>query len=111
MFQMKNIIWVCVISGLFLSNVSAFGQSDTSSIIMENESVQRSIDSQIGDRSSRSNVSDPSGLPAPGRPFNPSGVNPPQPSGSNPDRPTSLHSPNPSAFNPSSPSGANPGNP
>ncbi|SFE64327.1 hypothetical protein SAMN05428977_102346 [Nitrosomonas sp. Nm166] len=111
MFQSKHFAWACVISGIFLlSNVSAFGQSDTSSIIMENESVQRSIDSQV-DRSSRSNASDPSGLPAPGRPFNPSGVNAPQPSGFNPDRPTSLHSPNPSAFNPSSPSGVNPSNP
>lgn len=112
MFQRKNSAWMCLICGmLLLSNISAFGQSDTSSIIMENESVQRSIDSQIGDRSTRSNANDPSGLPAPGRPFNPPGVNAPQPSGFNPDRPTSLHSPNPSAFNPGSPSGINPSNP
>lgn len=114
MFQMKNFKCACVISGIcILSNVTAFaGQGDTSSIIMENEAVQRSVsDSRARDLSSGSNASDSNGLPAAGRPFNPPGVNAPQPSGFNSDRPTSIHSPNPSAFNPGNPSGINQINP
>ncbi len=112
MFQRINYAWVYIIGGLIiLCPIMAFGQSDRSSVIMENESVQRSIDSQINNRSSGNNQNESSGVPAVGRPFNPSGVNAPQPSGFNSDRPTSIHSPNPSAFNPGSPSGLNPGNP
>lgn len=112
MFQKKNFERSFLIIGiLLLSNGMAFGQSDRSSVIMENEAVQRSIDSQIGNSSSGSNQENSSGAPAVGRPFNPSGVNAPQPSGFNSERPTSLHSPNPFAFNPSNPSGVNPANP
>ncbi len=112
MFQRKNFVRACVVSGIcILSNGPAFGQSDRSSVIMENEAVQRSIDSQVGNNSSGSNPSDSSGLPAAGRPFNPPGVNAPQPAGFNSDRPSSMHSPNPSAFNPGSPSGVNRINP
>ncbi|MER2511626.1 MAG: hypothetical protein ABTQ25_04275 [Nitrosomonas ureae] len=108
MFQRNNFIRTCMISGicLFASGL-ALAQSDRSSVILENESVQRSIDSRIGSNPSGSDPNDSTGLPAPGRPFNPPGVNPSQPSGFNIDRPTSIHSPNPSAFNPGSPSGAN----
>lgn len=112
MIQKKNFVLVFVISGLcLLSSGLAFGQSDRSSVIMENEAVQRSIDSQLGNSSAGNNQNNPSGMPATGRPFNPPGVNAPQPSGFNSDRPTSIHSPNPSAFNPNSPSGSNPANP
>jgi hypothetical protein len=112
MFKMKNFKWACAIGGIYiLSNGSAFGQSDRSSTVMESEAIQRSIDSQLGNNLSGNNTGNSSGLPAPGRPFNPPGVNAPQPSGFNPDRPTSLHSPNPSAFNPGNPSGSNPANP
>lgn len=94
-----------------LSNSIAFGQSDKSSVILENEAVQNSIDSQIKNNSPGTYQSDSIGLPAVGRPFNPSGVNTPQPSGFNSERPTSIHSLNPSAFNPGSSSGVNPANP
>ncbi len=112
MFQRKNLILASVLSGMcILGSGLAVGQSDRSSVIMENESVQRSIDTQVGNNSSGGNQNNPSGMPATGRPFNPPGVNNPQPSGFNSDRPTSIHSSNPSAFNPGSPSGANPANP
>ncbi len=112
MFQRKNFVLAFVISGIcIVCNGLAFGQSDRSSVIIENEAVQRSVDSQMGNNPSESNQNNSSGLPAPGRPFNPPGVNTPQPSGFNSDRPSSIHSPNPSAFNPSSPSGVNPANP
>ncbi len=112
MFPIKIYKFSFLVIGIFiLSNESAFGQSDRSSVIMENEAVQRSINSQLGNSTVGNNQINPSGMPDVGRPFNPSGVNAPQPSGFNSDRPTSLHSPNPSAFNPSSPSGSNPANP
>ncbi|ALQ50057.1 hypothetical protein [Nitrosomonas ureae] len=110
MFQKNNFIrmWTYMIGVVcLLANGLALAQSDRSSVILENEAVQRSIDSRIGNNPSGSDPNDSTGLPAPGRPFNPPGINAPQPSGFNIDRPTSLHSPNPSAFNPGSPSGAN----
>lgn len=102
---------VTIMGILILSNGSAFSQSDRSSVIIENESVQRSLDAQLGNNSAGSNQNNSYGMPEVGRPFNPSGVNAPQPSGFNSDRPTGLHSPYPSAFNPSNTSGSNPANP
>ncbi|SNX59811.1 hypothetical protein SAMN06296273_1244 [Nitrosomonas ureae] len=109
MLQKNNFIriWLYMFGGIcLLVNGLALAQSDRSSVILENEAVQRSIDSRIGNSPSGSDPNDSTGLPAPGRPFNPPGINT-QPSGFNTDRPTSLHSPNPSAFNPGTPSGAN----
>lgn len=90
-------------------NAPAFANpSDTTSIIMENEAVQRSIPDSRTPNPAGNSLSDPSAVPPVARPFNPPGVNPPNPSGFNSTSPSSLVSPNPSAFNPSSPQGTNP---
>lgn len=104
MFQRKKITLSFMLSVLYMvGSFPVFAQSDTTSIIMENEAVQRSLDNA---RSENRSEIDPRGsitAPPVARPFNPGGVNPPNPSGFNPTSPAGLTSPNPSAFNPSSP--------
>lgn len=107
MIQRKKIMLLLLTSAFYMvCSASVFANpSDTTSIIMENETVQRSLDNARSEAENRSGIDPRGAIAAPpvARPFNPGGVNPPNPSGFNPTSPAGLTSPNPSAFNPSSP--------